>query len=68
VGFGTGPHLKPYAVQAADARVFVPAKARFARPKTKEEAAALHDVDDTDEIRKEMEKSGATLRKPKDDD
>jgi hypothetical protein len=66
--FDSAPHLEPYAVLPADARVFVPAKARFARPKTKEEAAALHDVDDAEEIQKEMEKSGAKLRKPKDDD
>ena len=66
--FDSVPHLEPYAVLPADARVFVPAKARFARPKTKEEAAALHDVDDAEEIQKEMEKSGAKLRKPKDDD
>ena len=43
-----------------------PAKARFARPKTKEEAAALHDMDDADEIRREIEKSAGKLRKPKD--
>jgi hypothetical protein len=66
--FDSVPHLEPYAVLPADARVFVPAKARFARPKTKEEAAALHDVDDAEEIQKEVEKSGAKLRKPKDDD
>ena len=62
------PHLGPFAVRQADARIFDPAKARFARPKTKEEAAALHDVDDADEIREEIEKSGARLHKPKDDD
>jgi hypothetical protein len=66
--FDNAPHLEPYAVQAADARVFDPAKARFAKPKTKEEAAALLDVDDADKIRKEMEDSGARLRKPKDSD
>jgi hypothetical protein len=66
--FDCAPHLEPYAIQASDARVFEAAKARFAKPKTKEEAAALHDVDDADEIRKEIEKSGTKLRKPKDDD
>jgi hypothetical protein len=66
--FDRVPHLEPYAVREADPRVFVAAKARFARPKTKAEAEALHDVDDADEIRKEMEKSGTKLRKPKDDD
>jgi hypothetical protein len=48
----------------SDPRVFIPAKARFAKPKTKEEAAELRDVDDADEIRKEMEKSAGRLRKP----
>jgi YVTN family beta-propeller protein len=66
--FDTAPHLEPYAVRPADPRVFIPAKARFARPKTKAEAAALHDVDDAEEIRQEIEKSGDKLRKPKDDD
>jgi YVTN family beta-propeller protein len=66
--FDTAPHLEPYAVRPADPRVFIPAKARFARPKTKAEAAALHDVDDANEIRQEIEKSGARLHKPKDDD
>jgi YVTN family beta-propeller protein len=66
--FDTAPHLEPYAVRPADPRVFIPAKARFARPKTKAEAAALHDVDDAEEIRQEIEKSGGKLRKPKDDD
>jgi hypothetical protein len=66
--FDTAPHLEPYAVRPADPRVFIPARARFARPKTKAEAAALHDVDDAEEIRQEIEKSGDKLRKPKDDD
>jgi len=66
--FDTAPHLEPYAVRPADPRVFIPAKARFARPKTKAEAAALHDVDNAEEIRQEIEKSGDKLRKPKDDD
>lgn len=66
--FDKSPHLEPYTVRAADPRVFVAAKARFARPKTKAEAAALRDVDDADEIRKEIEKSGVNLRKPKEND
>ena len=65
--FDTQPHLQPFTALPADPRVFVPAKARFARPKTKEEAAELRDVDDADAIRKEMEKSAGKLRKPKDD-
>jgi YVTN family beta-propeller protein len=66
--FDTAPHLGPFAVQASDGNVFDPARARFAKPKTKEEAAALRDVDDADEIRKEIEKSGTKLRRPTDDD
>jgi YVTN family beta-propeller protein len=66
--FDNAPHLEPYSEQAADTRVFNPAKARIANPKTKEGAAALLEVDDADEIRKEMEKSGSRLRKPKDSD
>jgi hypothetical protein len=66
--FDTVPHLEPFVAVPSDARVFDPAKAKFAKPKTKEEAAALRDVDDADEIRKEMEKSAGKLHKPKDDD
>jgi hypothetical protein len=47
-------------------KVFDPAKARFARPKTKAEAEELHDVDNSDRIRKQMEKSAGKLTKPKD--
>jgi YVTN family beta-propeller protein len=66
--FDDAPHVEPFAVRDADARVFVAAKAKFARPKTKAEAAALHDVDDAEEIRGEIERSGSKLKKPKDDD
>jgi YVTN family beta-propeller protein len=66
--FDSQPHTDPFVVQSADPRVFVAAKARSARPKTKEEAAALRDVDDADEIRKEMEKSASKLHRPKSDD
>jgi hypothetical protein len=66
--FAGAAHLEPFTLRPSDPRVFSPAKARFARPKTKAEAAALRDVDDADQIRKEIEKSGVKLRKPKDDD
>ncbi|HEY6490412.1 MAG: bifunctional YncE family protein/alkaline phosphatase family protein [Terracidiphilus sp.] len=65
--FDTEPHLAPYAAQRADPRVFVAAKARFAKPKTRREAAALRDVDDSDAIRKEMEKSEGDLHRPTSD-
>ena len=66
--FDTQPHLDPFIVKPSDARVFVAAKARFAKPKTKEEAAELRDVDDSDEIRKQMEKSAPHLHRPSDTD
>jgi len=66
--FDSAPQQEPYAAQVSDPRVFDPAKARFAKPKTKEEAAALRDVDDAEEIRKELEESGVKLGRPKDSD
>ena len=66
--FDGEPHMEPFVTQRADARVFVPAKARVAKPKTKEESAALLDMDDSEEIRKEIEKSPSELRRPKKDD
>jgi YVTN family beta-propeller protein len=66
--FDSQAHPEPFVLRPADPRVFSPAKARFARPKTKQEAAELLDVDDADKIRKEVENSGAKLHKPKDDD
>lgn len=60
--------MEPFMLRPADPKVFVAAKARFAKPKTKEEAAALRDMDDANEIRKEVEKSTGKLHKHKDDD
>jgi YVTN family beta-propeller protein len=66
--FSELPHPEPFAAQPADPKVFVPSKARLAKPKTKEEAAALRDMDDANEIRKEVEKSAGKPRRHKDDD
>lgn len=66
--FDDHPHLEPFAVRPSDPRVFDAAKARFAKPRTKAEAAALLDVDDADAIRKQMEKSAEALRRPKNDE
>jgi YVTN family beta-propeller protein len=66
--FDSAPHPAAFRAQASDVRVFDPGKARFAKPKTKEDAAALLDVDDADEIRKQIVKSGDKLSRPKDDD
>ena len=63
--FDSAPHPGAYALRSSDPRVFSPARARFAQPKTKEEAAALHDVDDAGKIRSEIERSGGKLRKPR---
>jgi YVTN family beta-propeller protein len=65
--FDTQSHLAPYKVRPSDPKVFSPARARLARPKTRREAAALRDVDDPDEIRKDVEKSAGRLQKPADD-
>jgi hypothetical protein len=65
--FDTHAHPEAYKTRPSDPRVFAPAKARLAKPKTSREAAALRDVDDADEIRKEMEKSAPRLQKPADD-
>jgi YVTN family beta-propeller protein len=62
--FASTPHLEPFTFQPSDTRVFDPAKARLAKPKTKVEAAALRDMDDAPEIQKQMEKSRGSLRKP----
>jgi YVTN family beta-propeller protein len=66
--FDTKTHMELYRHKTADPHVFVAAKARQARPKTRREAAALRDIDDADEIRREMEKSAGRLRKPNEDD
>jgi YVTN family beta-propeller protein len=66
--FDATPHLGAFVAPLSDPHVFAPAKARLARPKTKAEAAALRDMDDAEEIRKEMEKAAPTLRRPRDKD
>jgi hypothetical protein len=66
--FDDQPHLEPFTALPADAQVFDPSKAKFAKPKTKAEAAALRDVDDAEEIRKEVEKSSRRPQRPKTDD
>lgn len=57
-------HPGAFAVRPSDPRVFSPGKARFARPKTRREAAELLDMDDPVEIRKEMQHAAGTLRRP----
>ena len=48
--FSPIPDLRPFDAVPADARVFVPGKARVARPKGKQEARELLDMDDPEEL------------------
>lgn len=63
--FGDRLHLGSYEVRPSDLRVFDPAKARLARPKTAKEAHELRDIDDSRQIHKEMIQSSGSLRRPK---
>lgn len=62
--FDTQLHTAAFTVRPSDARIFDPAKAKFAKPKTRREAAELRDMDDVDQIRSQMEQSSAHLHKP----
>jgi YVTN family beta-propeller protein len=54
--FTATPDLAPYVALPADLRVFDPAHARIARPKTAKEKADLADIDDSQKIRKNFQK------------
>jgi YVTN family beta-propeller protein len=62
--FDTELHTGPYVAEAADARIFDPVKAKLAKPKTKKQAAELLDMDDADQIHRQMEKDKKTLVRP----
>lgn len=62
--FDARPHLEAFKALPADARVFAPARAKVARPKTKKEATELRDMDDAMEIQGVMERSRKSLRRP----
>ena len=69
--FTQTPHTEPFAFLPSDTKLFDPAQARLAKPKTKKEAEALLDMDDAPLIQKQLEKSKDQLHKPrpqKDDD
>ena len=66
--FDNQVHPEAYKAHPADPRVFVPTKARFARPKTSKEAAALRDMDDAEEIRREMDKPSVPEQRSRDKD
>jgi hypothetical protein len=57
--FTTEPNLTPYTALPTDPRVFDPALARIARPKTAKEKADLADIDDSQKIRKNFQKRQA---------
>ena len=54
--FTTEPDLTPYTTLRTDPRVFDPALARIARPKTAKEKADLADIDDSQKIRKNFQR------------
>ncbi len=62
--FDVRQHLKPFTARPSDPRLFNPAAARFARPRTKQAAAELLDMDDSKAIEKQMEKSAGHLQRP----
>jgi YVTN family beta-propeller protein len=57
--FTAEPNLTPYTALPTDSRVFDPARARIARPKTAKEKADLADIDDSEKIRKNFQKRQA---------
>ncbi|HEX8712420.1 MAG TPA: hypothetical protein VF730_11140 [Terracidiphilus sp.] len=63
--FDDHPHLGAFQFLPSDPRVFDPAKARLAKPKTEKEARELRDIDNSQQIHKEMIDSAGTRRKPK---
>jgi YVTN family beta-propeller protein len=65
--FDSQPHMEEFHALPSDKRVFNPAMARFARPKNKREASALRDVDDADEIRKEVDGTVQNVHQHTDD-
>lgn len=66
--FTSTPDLSPFTFIPADARIFDPAHARLAHPKTAAEKAELLDCDDPEEIEREFHrKSSASSRRRNDD-
>jgi hypothetical protein len=60
--FTNVPDLTPFKPEPSDKRIFDPALARFAKPKTKAEAAKLRDVDNSREIQAEFHKKAKQER------
>ena len=66
--FSSQPSLELFTALPSDPRVFDPAKAKIAKPKTKEEAEALLDMDDAIKIQKHLEKTKSKLHRVPDRD
>ena len=66
--FSNSPNLQPFAFEPSDKNVFDETKAKLAKPKTRQEAAELRDMDDATKIQKQLEKTKGKLHRPKDDD
>ena len=66
--FAETPDLTPFSAEASDTRIFDPAWARFAKPKTKAEARRLREMDNSREIqaefREKAERERATEPRP----
>ncbi len=62
--FTTEPNLTPYIALRTDLRVFDPARARIARPKTAKEKADLADIDDSQKIRKTFQRAPKSEQSP----
>ncbi len=62
--FAATPTVTPFTFLPSDPRVFDPAQAKIAKPKTKQEAAALRDMDDSEEIQHHLEQTKSKLQKP----
>jgi hypothetical protein len=60
--FTDQPDTSPFTFLPSDARVFDPARARFAKPKTKEEARKLREVDNPRVIQEGFRNPGAPSR------
>ncbi len=62
--FQTKANRTPFASLASDVRVFDPARAKIAKPKTAKQAAALRDMDDAVEIQKHLDATRSDLKRP----
>jgi YVTN family beta-propeller protein len=61
--FASEPNFTPFSSVPSDTRVFDPTKAKIAKPRTKAEAEALLDMDDSKEIQEHLEKTKGKLRR-----